>query len=175
MSESARITKLDVVAMQLKVAVTLFFQGSSPVAIHTLVAAAHQILVDLGKTQGIDSSIKNTVGLSNSEVQEFLRTINYPSNYFKHADRDSDENIDIDLLPQLTQDFIMDAVVMLQGLSGDIPFEAKVFWYWFVSKYPQWFDNLPDDSEVAKIQSLRMADMSFEEISAFLKFNDILT
>ena len=64
---------------------------------------------------------------------------------------------------------------MLQGLSGDIPFEAKVFWNWFVSKYPQWFDNLPDDSEVAKMQSLRMADMSFEEISAFLKFNDILT
>ena len=69
----------------------------------------------------------------------------------------------------------MDAVIMLQRLTGDIPLEAKIFWHWFVSKYPQEFDNLPEDGAIAKMQQLRMADMSFDEISALIKFNDIIT
>ena len=173
--ESVRITKPDVVARQLAVAVRLFFEGGDPVVIHTLIAAAHQILVDLGKTHGIGSTVKNTAGLSQSEVQEFLRGINYPFNFFKHADRDSDDRINIGPLSRLTQDFIMDAVIMLQRLTGDIPLEAKIFWHWFVAKYPQEFDNLPEDGAIAKMQQLRIADMSFDEISALIKFNDIIT
>ena len=173
--ESVRIAKPDVVARQLATAVTFFFQKGDPVVIHTLIAAAHQILVDLGKTHGIGSTVKNTTGLSQSEVQEFLKTINYPFNFFKHADRDSDGQINIGPLLLLTQDFIMDAVIMLQRLTGDIPLEAKIFWHWFVSKYPQEFDNLPEDGAIAKMQQLRMADMSFDEISALIKFNDIIT
>ena len=172
--ELVKITKFDVVSRQLTAAVTLFFQGGDLVVIHTLVAAAHQILVALGKTRGIGSIVKNTAGLSQSEMPEFLRTINYPFNFFKHADRDSDDRINIGPLPRFTQDFIMDAVVMLQRLTGDIPFEAKVFWHWFVSKYPQEFDNLPQDGEIAKMQQLRMADMSFDKILALIKLNDII-
>ena len=58
--------------------------------------------------------------------------------------------------------------------SGEIPFEAKVFWFWFVSKYPEGFDNLPKKGEIARMQELRLADKSFEEISMFLRLEDIL-
>ena len=46
----------------------------------------------------------------------------------------------------------MDAVLMLQRMAHDIPFAGKVFWHWYVSKYPAEFEDLPKDGEVAKMQ-----------------------
>jgi hypothetical protein len=66
----------------------------------------------------------------------------------------------------------MDAIVMLQRVAGSIPIEAKVFWFWFVSRYPQYFDNLPDDSEIKEMQAQKLADWDFPTISDFLKFAD---
>jgi hypothetical protein len=37
------VTKLDAVQAQLREAITLFFEERSPIAIHTLVLASHQI------------------------------------------------------------------------------------------------------------------------------------
>ena len=75
-------------------------------------------------------------------------------------------------LNRFTQDFIMDAVLMLQSVAHEIPFEGKVFWRWYVSKYPAEFGDLPEDGAVAKMQELRIADMAFEEIVILLRFND---
>ena len=52
------IDKNDVVNSQLKTAIQLFFEQRDLVAIHTLVASAHQILFDLGKGIGVESSVK---------------------------------------------------------------------------------------------------------------------
>ena len=119
-------------------------------------------------------AVKNTEALRKQEIQQHLRTINYPYNFFKHADRDSRGRINIALLDQLTSDFIMDAIVMLQKLANDIPIEAKVYWFWFVSKYPQEFDNLPQDGEIAKIQREGIAEWDFQTICKFLLFSDIM-
>lgn len=64
----------------------------------------------------------------------------------------------------------MDSILMLQKLNGDIPYEAQIFWHWFVSKYPEEFDNLPEDGEIAKMQELKMSEMSFKKISLFIKY-----
>lgn len=84
-----------------------------PVVIHTIVASAHQILIDLGKKHGITSVVKNTKNLQKKEVKEFIKKINYPYNFFKHADNDPDSIINIEPLIEYTSDFIMDAIVML--------------------------------------------------------------
>ena len=168
----ARVTKLDVVRRQLTAAIGLFFGESDAVAVHTLVAAAHQILVDLGQRKGIQSVVKNTSKMTTPETRQFLRTLNYPYNFLKHADQDPEDSMYVLPLNRFTQDFIMDAVIMLQSLAYEIPFEGKVFWHWYVSKYPAEFEDLPKNSEVAKMQKLQLADMSFGEIAMFLKFND---
>ena len=173
--QSVIITKLEVAVRQVKATVRLFFREDDPVVIHTLIAAAHQILVDLGKIDNIDSAVKNTTRMRLTEKRKFIAAVNYSFNFFKHADRDPDHRIDIASLPRFTQDFIMDAILMLQRLSGDIPPEAKVYWHWFVSKYPEEFDNLPQDGQIAKMQKLKIAEMPFEEISAMIEFNSILT
>ena len=111
--ESVRITKLEVAVRQVKAAVRLFFREDDPVVIHTLIAAAHQILVDLGEIDNIDSVVKNTARLSQAEKRKFLAAVNYSFNFFKHADRDPDRRIDIASLPRFTQDFIMDAILLM--------------------------------------------------------------
>ncbi|HPQ44029.1 MAG TPA: hypothetical protein PKZ42_07340 [Syntrophales bacterium] len=168
------IDKHDVVKRQIKEAVRLFFEQRDAVVIHTIIASAHQILIDLGKAKGIESFVKNTQVLKGNEIQNFISLINYPYNFFKHANRDATAKIDIGPLEQFIQDFVMDAIVMLQRLCGDIPIEAKVYWMWFVSKYPEYFDDCPDDSEIKKMQEQGLANWDFPTICQFLTFCDVV-
>ena len=168
------IDKIEVATRQIREAVRLFFEQRDAVVIHTIIASAHQILFDLGQARGIDSSIKNTAGLRQNEIQEFLKSINYPYNFFKHADRKPDSKINVAPLERFTADFVMDAIVMLQRLSGTIPIEGKVFWHWFVSKFKEEFDNLRDDSEIRRMQQANLAGWDFATITQFLQFCNVL-
>jgi hypothetical protein len=166
------IYKHDIVRRQIKEAVRLFFEQRDAVVIHTIIASAHRVLTDLGKSKGVASLINSTTALRDTEIQGFLRSINYPYNFFKHADRDAEAKINIGPLERFTQDFIMDAIVMLQRLCGDIPMEAKVYWSWFVSRYPEDFNDCPADGEIKKMQAQGLANWDFPTISLFLTFCD---
>ncbi len=171
--ETVWIDKVEVVNKQLKEAVRLYFDERDPVVIHTLIASAHQILFDLGKLKGIDSEIKNTKALEKKGVQDLIKNINYPYNFFKHADKDHDAKINVTPLIELTSNFLMDAIIMLQRISGNIPDEAKVFWNWFLSENKSEFDNLPEGSEIIKMQEMKMNEWDFSTISNFIKFIDV--
>lgn len=168
------IDKAEVARRQLSEAVRLFFEERDSVVIHTVIASAHQILFDIGKNKGVKSMLKNTEALRGREIQDHLRTINYPYNFLKHADRDPDGKINIAPLELFTGDFIMDAIVMLQQLTGSIPLEAKVFWFWFVSKYPQEFEDCPEGGAIKKMMEQRLAGWDFPTIRQFLSFCHIM-
>jgi hypothetical protein len=171
--EKEVVNKLEVAERQLIEAISLFFEKRDKVTIHTIVASTHQVLFDVAKISNVESALKNTSALSKKEIREHLKSINYPYNFFKHADCDADSKINIGPLSRFTQDFIMDAVLMLQNLKGTIPVHAKIFWFWFVSEYPEEFSNLPPDGEIAKFQKENLASWSFEDISQFIKFCEI--
>jgi len=158
------IDKLEVARRQIRETVRMFFGERDPVAIHTLVASAHQILTDIGEKHRAKSVF----------VGKKTQRLNHPFNFMKHADRDPDGKINIGPLLRFSGDFLMDAILMLQQIANDIPIEAKVFWTWFVSKYPQEFSNLPEGSEVRKLQEHRLADWDFRRISYFLEFAEIV-
>lgn len=167
------IDKVEVARRQISEAVRLFFRERDPVVIHTIVASAHQILLDIGDGKGIKSALKKPGALQSEEPHRYLKTINYPFNFSKHADRDPGGLIDIGPLRQFAGDFIMDAIVMLQQAAGSIPMEAKVFWCWFLSKHPQEFENCPEGGEIRKMQQERLADWDFPTISEFLSYADV--
>jgi len=174
MEADSRVTKVDVVSRQVREAVRLFFEERDPIVVHTVVASAHQILFDLGKRAGITSAVKNVHALQQEDVQSFLKTINQPFNFFKHADQDPEGAIFLGPLQRLTADFLLDAVVMLQQIAGRIPAEAKVFWAWFVSFYPEEFDDLPKNGEIARMQAMNLGELSFPEIVAVLKMSAVV-
>ena len=167
------VTKIEAASRQLREAILLFFEERDAIAIHTIVASAHQILSDVGKRKGVQSAVKNAAPRRDDEVKSFLMSVNYPYNFFKHADRDPDASINVGPLLQLTAEFIMDGVVMLQLLAGKIPIEAKAFWAWFVSVHHDQFDDLPKDGEISKLQVLEVGKWPFPEIVAFVKFSKI--
>lgn len=168
--EASWIDKIEVARRQISEAVRLYFGERDCVAIHTIIASAHQVLFDIGSKRGTVSALKNPATVHDLPFKGYVRNINYPYNFFKHADHDSDGRINVAPLLEFTSDFLMDAIWMLQQIAGELPIEAKVFWAWFVSKHPEGFDNLPEESEIRKMQQLRLADWDFPRILTFIEF-----
>lgn len=167
------IDKLDVARRQIVEAVRLFFARRDNVAIHTMIAAGHQILVDVGKVKGVEGALKNTKVLRDPKNQDYLKAINYPFNFFKHADRDGDDKINVAPLQLFTKDFIMDGIVMLQRITGDLPIEAKIYWFWFVSKHPEDFANLPEESVIAELQKAELGQWDFGKLYQLIQYADL--
>jgi hypothetical protein len=167
------VGKLDVASRQVTEAIRLLFGERDLIAVHTLAAAAHQILVDLAHKGKNVSVLKGSVDSELARDREYLKSVNFPFNFFKHARSDADERINVAPLDRLTHDFLMDNVLMLQQRSADIAFEAKVYWAWYVSRYADEFDDLPTNGAVKDLIALDAGAMSFPELSQFIVFNEV--
>jgi len=166
--ESCWIDKTEVARREIAEAVRLFFAERDPVAIHALIGAAHDVLFDLGKASGSLSALK-----PRGTAPSTRASVNGPYNFLKHADRDPEGKLNIAPLGRLVQDFLMDAIQMLQQVSGDIPVEAMAYWAWYVGTYPEEF-NAGKGSALRELQELGLSEMSFAEIYQFLDLADIL-
>lgn len=161
------VTKLDVAERQLCGAVRYFFERRDPIIVHALVAAGHQLLTDLGNVSGVVGLLKRK-----NQSGDHTRSLNYAANFFKHADRDPQSRINIAPLSNLTEGFLMDAVVMLQRLKGNIPVEAKIFWSWFITKHQDLFED--STKSIPSLADIGLAPDDFDAIVALLKFSDVL-
>jgi hypothetical protein len=130
------ITKPEAAKRQLRIAIRMFFDEADGVATYTLAAAAQEVLRGLLTAKGEEeaSFIKDSLSIVPEHRQEFLRIVNRPQNFFKHADRDPHEVLEFepDLLPFVLQD----SVQMYQRLTGKILREGLVFYMWFMFTYP---------------------------------------
>jgi hypothetical protein len=64
------IDKVEIVRRQIREAVRLFFEARDLVLIHAVIASAHQILFDLGNSNGVRSALKNTAAIKREDLQE---------------------------------------------------------------------------------------------------------
>lgn len=130
-----KISKIDAARPQLRTAVRLFIQGGDPVSLHTLTAAAHELLRNLLRAQGLEASaIKDNPLVRPGKRQDFLRMINEAENFFKHADKDPDAILEFN--PQLTHPFLFDAVIMYERATGRKLKEGVIFATWYMVQYP---------------------------------------
>jgi hypothetical protein len=129
------LTKLEVAERQLSVAIRLFFERKDLVAVHTLAAASRDLLNDLAKRKGIKSFSMVIEDLVRPEkLKEFREAFRRPQNFFKHADRDADRQIDF--YYEGTKYFILEAVINYGWVSGKQFLEAQMFFAWFLVKNP---------------------------------------
>lgn len=160
------VTKTEVAKRQLRAAVRFFFERRDPVIIHTLVAAGHQVLTDLGSASGVAGLLKGK-----GQSAEQLRRLNYAANFFKHADRDPSGRLNIEPLRDTTAEFLMDAVVLLQRLNDEIPIEAKIFWSWFVTKHKELFKG--SGEAIQGLIDIGLNPDDFDGLVALLTFHDL--
>jgi hypothetical protein len=153
------VNKLEVAVRQVRVAILLHFETCDPVALHTLVAAVQGVIADLA--QGTDSP--STIGVS----------LRVAADFFRQAANDRDGRLNIEPLTRITEDLLFDAVKTLQGISEEIPFEAKVYWAWFMGTRSKLFENCGPAVDAILRDGLNLSTMSFREIRQFLRFHQL--
>lgn len=129
-----QISKLDAARRQLDTAINLFFKQADPISIHTLTAAAHQLLMDIGRLNSIKSVIKENSLIKTEYLPQYLAAINEAENFFKHAERDP--NALLRFNPEQTEFLLLDAVEMYMQLTTEMPEDMTIFRTWFLIKYP---------------------------------------
>ena len=129
------ISKLDAAKRQLDTAIILFFKQADPVSIHTLAAAAHQVLRDIGKTENIKSFLKDSGLIRKEYEKEYLTIISEAENFFKHADKDPHKLLQFNA--QQTESLLLDAVEMYMQITKEMPEDMSIYRVWFLANHPE--------------------------------------
>jgi len=149
--EFPSVTKLEAARRQLETAALLYFNSRDAISMHTLVAAAYQILEDLATREGtkmlIEQSIVSSLGEEIArELRPYIRRI---QNYLKHADR-SNEPDSLEYSPQLTELMLLDAYGKLTQLTGEQPRILLAFENWFFMNHLEMLDRFPPQKQVMR-------------------------
>ena len=99
------INKLEAAEHQLREAIRLWFTEGDPVAVHSLVCSAHQIIHDLHFQQGWRDLLYDTLVIKDEFRRKWIRLIKNPYNFLKHGDWDADGTVELDT--ELTESFIL--------------------------------------------------------------------
>lgn len=168
------VTKLDVARRQLEVAVRLYFNEVHPVAVHTLAAAAYNVLRDVNLARsGSPMIVKDRIDeyVKPEFVSELRKKINEAENFFKHADRDPDRVLEF--RPGLTEFFLLDACEKYRQLTGEAVPEFILYTGWLSLQKPDAF-ILPPEGEALRSQ-IRSESLSFGRARFFAEMLPVVT
>ena len=115
--DKIRVSKIDAARRQLDCAIELWFLDRDAVSIHTLAAAAYQIVHDINKRQDNEHLLLYDSVVVKEEYRKlWVSLIRKPGNFFKHAD--SDPHGTIEFSPFVSVGFMLFSVLGL-GLLGE--------------------------------------------------------
>ena len=134
---------------QLLTAIDLFFRDGNQISTYTLARAAHEILDDLCRHNGLERGVLNE-GLKHLDKpakKRIMDKVNEAKNFFKHAANDPKNKINWN--PEITIHFIIDSISLYRRLTKKKdPYEIFIFYVWYRAHNPEgWpannnFDNL---------------------------------
>ena len=151
---SIPITKLDAARRQTDAAISLWFHEADPVSIHTLGAAALQILHDLGDRIGEPAGHYDPRYFREETFAEWKRIARQPQNFFKHADRPSDPDAVHHFRPARNEMLLSDCVYTYRRVADERTSIMRVFWTYFMLHHPELFEDPPIESSVAGLKGL---------------------
>jgi hypothetical protein len=134
-SKALKISKPEAARRQLEAAVRLYVSDGDPCAIHTLAAAAYNVVRDLRRSR----KKQRPLLVKEFAKQHFGRqselAFNRAENYLKHADRDPEEFFELE--PEQALLLIWDASRGLADLIGVWPKLLERFDSWYVITHPR--------------------------------------
>ncbi|PZW97286.1 hypothetical protein DFS28_105262 [Pseudomonas sp. 478] len=131
MSGHLTVSKLEVAQRQLSIAIRMLFANDDPIAAHTLVGAASEILSRLVEKRHPEESWDKLVqGANNLPPKEYFFIMRKAQNWFKHADIDPDGIFEFD--PAETEALTFWAV-MNASLLAPLSTEAMIYQIWFIA------------------------------------------
>jgi hypothetical protein len=132
-----KLSKLTAARRQLNTGIVLWFSEADPVSIHTLVAAAHEIIHAIFKRRGQEDLLFDNLRVKDEHRNAWIASIRRNANFFKHADRDPDGVLDFD--PSVNDMHMLYCIIGLKRMGEDTTFEERVFMYRFFLEYPDHF------------------------------------
>ncbi len=166
------VTKLETAERQLRVAIRLFFERRDLVAVHTLAAAAQEIVRQLGKARGLKGIYEHANERIRPEKRkEFINKMRAPQNFFKHAAKDANQKLEFHY--EVTKFVLFDAVLLFAELKG-LPLapEFAAFLGWFTAKYPDVFID-EGDAIMTAVKQLA-SDIDFDNFEMIICAIDVL-
>ncbi len=163
--EFEKLTKIEAAKRQTIEAIRLFFECRDPLVLHTIIGAAHEILLDIGERKNIQSYLKSVMWIKPEMQKEYFSLINDHKNFLKHAKTDPDHELKFN--SSINEMWIYDAISLYRRLSEELPHEMKVFGAWFVSKHPRLFLN-PFKNQLKKFHKYK----DFEDFEFWLNILD---
>ncbi|MCX5818470.1 MAG: hypothetical protein NT047_00930 [Deltaproteobacteria bacterium] len=146
--EQLDLSKLDAAKRQLEVAIKLYFNFDDPVSIHTLTAAAYNVLKDINKNRGNDPVyIKEWFPkhmIRQEKQKEFKILQNQAENFFKHAEKDP--GAILFFRPSQTDFLLWETGSLYQRLTGEATPLIRLYRGWFIFHHIDYFE-LPDDDK----------------------------
>lgn len=157
-----KISKLDASKRQLEIAIRLYFYSDDPISIHTLTAAAYNVIRDLNSKNERSPMFMKDLFLDyiiENKKKEIQKMINEAENFFKHADKDPEKILDFNT--QLTEIMIWDACEHYTAITGESPPLFKIFLAWYYLQHPdyikkehpmvkEWFERSSDFKNYSK-------------------------
>jgi hypothetical protein len=128
----ASITKFEAAIRQLDAAIRLNFAGYDSVVVHTLAGAASLLLSSLVKLHAPGFSWDEMAAIDSKLTEtEYFQIIRKEQNFLKHADRDPDDTLDLNV--GNTDALIMMAVMNASEISTMTP-ASRAFQLWYLAR-----------------------------------------
>jgi hypothetical protein len=134
-----RVTKLSAAQRQLRTAIRLWFADGDPVAIHTLIAASHEIVHRLFRNAGHSDLFFDAAIIRDERRGDFAKLMKAPANFFKHARQDPEAEFDFH--PGINETLIAFSVVGLQRMGVGLGLEESSFLHWTALHHPEWISE----------------------------------
>lgn len=137
-SPEIKVSKLDAARRQMETAITLYFSYGDPVSIHTLASAGYNILNDVCANREVEIKHVRKVLLDRvmpENKKQVIKHLKHAENFFKHADRDSEESTSLN--PLASEYVLLDATQLYFGLAGEMPplFSMYRTWWYATNRH----------------------------------------
>lgn len=114
------ITKLEAAIRQLDCAIDLYFNEKDAVSIHTLACAAHQIIHNINTDQNGPELLFDNVDTRKAGAKVTRQLLHKHYNFFKHADNDPCPNCGVWFDNEITDIFLLSAIIGVYYIRGSI-------------------------------------------------------
>jgi hypothetical protein len=131
------VTKLDVARSQLNTAIQLWFEGADPISIHTLVAAAHEIIHSLFKRKGLSGLFFDSPLIRDEFRSKLVSHLKKYANFFKHADRDANNTMEFN--PESSEALFIYCIIGLVAMKEVLTWREAAFYGWTMVARPELF------------------------------------
>lgn len=137
-----KVSKIEAARRQLDTAIYLFFNDMDSISVYALVCASIDILKDLSKDRGLKLATEEFKNTIKPEYQGmFLKMINDPKNFFKHANQKP--NSVLNFYPLTGEPLLFIACVTYAQFTNDSTRNMELMCLWEIIHNPQYIQSPP--------------------------------